>query len=159
MTAPRMTAWLLLYPGVGSAGWTGHWLDFDLVVQGLTLDHAHQVALESAAYFLARRPPGQGEPRYRPAPPTDWERLDRVTDGGGVVGDLASLPTEGAGDHVPVIEAVAANYSIDLSASPGAVDVREPGLADEIGRVAVTPFRPVVVFVLQGRRTASPSVV
>jgi hypothetical protein len=152
MTAPRMTAWLLLHPGIGSTGWTGHWLDFDLIVQGRTLAHAQQVALESAAYFLSRpRPAGPETPRFRPAPAEDWARLDRVMDAGGVVGDLASLPDGTAGEHAPIIEAVAANYSIDMTATNPRTPDAGRGAGPEVASAEIVPFRTVVVFVLQGR--------
>lgn len=151
MTATRMTAWLLLYPGVGSTGWTGHWLDFDLVVQGRTLAHAQQVALESATYFLSRRASGPEAPRFRPAPAEDWARLERVTEAGGVVGDLESLPDGSAGEHAPVIEAVAANFSIDLTATHPAPPDAGRGAGPEVASAEIVPFRAVVVFVLQGR--------
>lgn len=153
MTATRMTAWLLLYPGVGSTGWTGHWLDFDLVVQGRTLAHAQQVALESATYFLSRPRSGARPeaPRFRPAPAEDWARLERVTEAGGVVGDLESLPDGSAGEHAPVIEAVAANFSIDLTATHPAPPDAGRGAGPEVASAEIVPFRTVVVFVLQGR--------
>lgn len=143
-----MTAWLLLYPGEGSAGWTAHWLDFDLISQGRDAGHALQTALDAAGWLMRRRAPSVDPSRFRPAPPSEWARLERVLEGGGVVGDLSGVPTRlGVGGHR--VEAVAANYSIDLEAAlAGPASASRP---DE-GGTSAPPFRPVVTFVLMGAR-------
>lgn len=164
----RMTAWLLLYPGEGSAGWTAHWLDFDLVAQGRDAAHALQTALE-AARFLLRRRAATGEPRqFRPAPASEWARLERVLESGGVVGDLSTLPP-GVGHGGLLVEAVAANYSIDLASlappapthaasstgrSAGGAGPSEARATNDDAQ-ASAPFRSVVTFVLQAAAEAT----
>jgi hypothetical protein len=147
-----MTAWLLLYPGEGSAGWTAHWLDFDLVSQGRDAAHALQTALDAAGWLLRRRAPSVDPSRFRPAPPSEWARLERVLEGGGVVGDLSGLPTSLDARGARRIEAVAANYSIDLEAALAGPAAKSP---PEDASIATPPFRPVVTFVLMGTPVAA----
>jgi hypothetical protein len=140
-----MTAWLLLYPGEGSAGWTAHWLDFDLISQGRDAAHALETALEAAAWLMRRRAPSVDPSRFRPAPASEWARLERVLEGGGVVGDLSGLPSRLGEADGRMIEAVAANYSIDLEAALAGPAASSP---PEDASTTSPPFRPVVTFVL-----------
>ena len=98
--------------------WVGHCLDFDVVTQGRSLQHAFEMLMEAVGMVVVDDLEASRQPRDRRAPQVYWDRLTRMLD------HAKKLPP---GEPLPQDPPVGAVHIMELLFSAQQVEVPSVG--------------------------------